>query len=285
MNAAGARLEAAGIARADARVLMAHAFGPDMPRHALSERLAQPLPPETAHRFEAAIAARLSHQPVSQIIGARLFWKDSFRVTRDTLDPRPETETLIAAALEAPFTRLLDLGTGTGCILISLLKSMPGAQGVGTDLSPEALEVARGNGVDLGVDPRARWIASDWLAQVTGEFDLIVSNPPYIAADEMVGLSPDVRDWEPHLALSPGGDGLEPYRVIARDAGAHLTPGGRLMFEIGPTQAAAVSAALSAHGFERIEIRPDLDGRDRVVLAYKPMDTGGARSGIAPTAR
>lgn len=264
------RLRAAGVedAARDARLLLGHALG--IAPNRLTLHMADLLPPEAAARFEAAIAARAARQPVSQITGQRLFWGRPFRVTRDVLDPRPETETLIAAALAAPFARVLDLGTGSGCILLTLLAERPGASGVGVDLSDAALGVARANAAALGVNDRADLRASDWFAQVAGRFDLIVANPPYIAAAEMPGLAPEVRDWEPHLALSPGGDGLDAYRAIAAGVGAHLAPGGRLLVEIGPTQGAAVSALFHTAGLQGVAVHPDLDGRDRVVAARAP---------------
>ena len=209
---------------------------------------------------------------MAQITGRRLFWGRSFQVSRDTLDPRPETEILVQAALAQPFAKVLDLGTGTGCILLSLLADRPMAQGVGLDISEAALGVARANAQDLGLGQRAQFVASNWFAQVQGRFDLIVSNPPYIAADEMSQLSPEVRDWEPQIALTPGGDGLEAYRQIARGAGARLLPQGRILLEIGPTQAQDVSKLLGAQGFVQIQVLPDLDGRDRVVSAQKPAE-------------
>ncbi|HEY0213908.1 MAG TPA: peptide chain release factor N(5)-glutamine methyltransferase [Paenirhodobacter sp.] len=264
------RLTAAGIAGAatDARRLMAHALA--VPPERLTLALHDDIGPAQQAVFDAAIAARLAHRPVAQITGMRRFWGLEFRVTQDTLDPRPETEVLIEAALEAPFARVLDLGTGTGCILISLLHDRPAATGIGVDLSPAALAVARDNADRLGVAARAGFLVSDWGAEVTGSFDLIVSNPPYIAAAEMPDLAPEVRDWEPHLALTPGGDGLDAYRIIARQAAVMLTPGGRLLLEIGPTQAAAVCGFLRDGGFERIQIRQDLDNRDRTILAHIP---------------
>jgi release factor glutamine methyltransferase len=265
-----ARLAAAGVegAARDARVLLAHALGvaPDRLTLHLPDEMTEP----QMRTYEEAVAARAGRQPVAQIIGRRLFWGLPFRVTRDTLDPRPETEVLVAAALERPFHKILDLGTGTGCILLSCLKCMPTAQGVGVDVSPAALDVARGNSTTLGLDRRASFLRSDWFQQVSGAFDLIISNPPYIAAAEMPGLAPDVRDWEPHLALTPGGDGLDAYRAIARGAGARLVPGGRLVVEIGPTQASAVSGMFRSAGLDAILVLPDLDGRPRVVSAVKP---------------
>lgn len=270
LAAAVARLAAAGIEGAgrDARVLLAHAMGIGADR--LTLHLQDGLTVAAEAAFAGALAARLARQPVSQIIGKRLFWGREFRVTRDTLDPRPETELLVAKALERPFLKLLDLGTGTGCILLSCLAERPLASGTGTDVSEAALAVAKGNAEALGV-ARARFLRSDWFVNVTGRFDLIVSNPPYIAADEMAGLAPEVRDWEPEAALTPGGDGLEAYRRIAAGASARLLPGGRILLEIGPTQGAAVMALLAAQGFAGVTVAQDMDGRDRVVSAVKPV--------------
>ena len=270
-------LREAGIedAARDARVLLAHALGIGHDR--LTLKLQDDMTPPQEADYNAALQARIARQPVAQITGRRLFWGLSFRVTRDTLDPRPETETLVAEALSEPFLKLLDLGTGTGCILLSCLKGMPLARGLGTDISDAALEVAMGNTRDLGLEARARFRKSDWLTSVTGAYDLIVSNPPYIAADEMPTLAPEVRDWEPHLALSPGGDGLDAYRAITSGAGARLMPGGRLLVEIGPTQGPAVSALFAEAGLEQIRVLPDMDGRDRVVAGVKPAgDACGA---------
>ena len=252
----------------DARVLLAHALGIGHDR--LTLKLQDEMTGPQAALYDAALVARIARQPVAQITGRRLFWGLSFRVTRDVLDPRPETETLVAESLKVPFLKVLDLGTGTGCILLSCLKGMPMARGLGTDISDAALQVAVGNTRDLGLEARARFRKSDWFGQVTGAFDLIVSNPPYIAAEEMPALAPEVRDWEPHLALTPGGDGLDAYRTITRGAGARLLPGGRLLVEIGPTQGQSVVALFEAEGFAAIRILPDMDGRDRVVAAVKP---------------
>lgn len=251
----------------DARLLLAHALGiaPDR----LTLHLSEEIPDNSLGVFRAAIAARSRRQPVAQIIGERLFWGRRFIVTKDTLDPRPETENLIAAALRRPFMKVLDLGTGTGCILLSCLADMPRAQGLGVDVSEKAIAVAQANSERLGLADRAGMLVSDWFGAVAGQFDLITSNPPYIAADEMADLSPDVRNFEPHLALSPGGDGLGAYRKIVSGASARLVPGGRLLLEIGPTQSAAVSALLAEQNFCAIEVLQDLDGRDRVISAEK----------------
>ena len=273
MALAGAvrRLAAAGIGdpARDARRLLAHAL--DLPAGRLTLALAEPMPAAAAVRFAAAIAERARHRPVAQITGCRSFWGRDFIVTADTLDPRPETETLIAAALARPAALVLDLGTGTGCILLTLLAEWPGADGLGIDASAAALAVARRNAAALGLAGRTSFALGDWAAGLAESFDLIVSNPPYIAADEIAGLSPDVRDWEPMLALSPGGDGLGAYRILLPQAAARLAPGSRVLVEIGAAQGPAVAAIGRAAGFEAA-ILPDLDGRDRVVSFAFPAD-------------
>lgn len=267
LPAAVARLRAAGVADPvrDARLLLAHALG--VGADGLILMLHDALPDVAAGRFDAAIAARAARQPVSQITGGREFFGRRFRVTRDVLDPRPETETLILAALSAPFDRVLDLGTGSGAILVSLLAERPGARGLGVDLSAAALAVATDNAAALGVAGRAEFAVSDWYSEVAGSFDLIVANPPYISGAEMVDLAPEVRDWEPHLALTPGGDGLDSVRAIVAGAGAHLLAGGRILIEIGPTQGQAALALLRAAGFHDGAMLADLDGRARVAAA------------------
>lgn len=265
LREAVAKLEAVGVAGAerDAQILLLHLLG--QPRHRLAEILSRPLDPQTAARFAEALAARLARQPVSQIIGRRAFWSHDFLVTRDTLDPRPETELLVEVGLEKTFSRLLDLGTGTGAILISLLAERPQATGLGVDLSPAALAVARENARRIGV--KAEFAVSDWFAAVEGRYDLIVSNPPYIALAEMPDLAPEVREWEPWSALTDHGDGLGAYRLIAAQAASFLQPDGRIAVEIGHAQGAAVKALFEENGFGDVEIRRDLSGKDRVVLA------------------
>ena len=271
---AAARLGAAGLPDPgrEARLLVAHAAGIEAER--LTLELGQPPETGTEERLAPLLAARIAGQPMAQILGWRDFWAHRFIVTPDVLDPRPETETLIAAALEAPFARLLDLGTGSGAILLSLLAARPAATGLGTDLSEAALDVARRNAAALGLTGRTSFLQADWFNGVTGRFDLIVSNPPYIAGSEMAGLDPTVRDWEPRLALTPdpdaSGDGLAAYRAIAAGVLACIAPGGRVMLEIGPSQGAAVAGILADAGLASVSIRADLDGRDRVVTAEAP---------------
>lgn len=271
LRAALAPLRSAGVedAPGDARRLLAHAMGIAPERLLL--HMSDTLEDVQEAVFAAAIAARARRQPVAQITGRRRFWGLELRVTPDVLDPRPETEVLVAEALKRPFARVLDLGTGSGAILLALLSGMGMATGLGVDLSPAALDVACGNARALGLEGRARFALSDWFASVEGVFDLIVANPPYIAEAEMAALAPEVRLHEPRLALTPGGDGLDAYRAIARGALARLMPGGRILVEIGPAQGAAVSALLSAQGFGAVRVIADLDGRDRVVVAVAPL--------------
>ena len=264
-------LRAAGIdsPMRDARLLLAHALNVAPGR--LTLHLQDKLGEAEMQVFLRCIDERAARRPVSQIVGGRLFFGRWFQVTPDVLDPRPETETLVALALEHGFERVLDLGTGSGAILLTLLAERPGATGVGTDISQAALGVAARNAAALEVAARATLIRADWFAGVAGRFDLIVCNPPYIAADEMAGLSPEVRTHEPHAALSPGGDGLDAYRAIAAGVREHLTPDGRLMVEIGPTQGGAVAGLFAAAGLENIAVHPDLDQRDRVVSAQNAV--------------
>ncbi len=271
---AAARLNQAGIhgAARDARLLLAHAAGLSAAR--LSAETGAPVAADVAERFDAMIARRCARVPLSHITGKRLFYKHEFAVSPDVLDPRPETETLVLAALGAPFRRVLDLGTGSGAILLSLLAERSAATGTGTDLSDAALSVARENARALGLDARCEWRLSDWFADITGRFDLIVSNPPYIAEAEMPGLAPELAH-EPRMALSDGADGLSAYRVICTQAPAHLEPGGRLVVEIGWRQGGAVAAMMRAAGLREVRVLPDLDGRDRVVLGRAEGGIGG----------
>ncbi len=219
--------------------------------------------------FFDLIKRRCAREPMSHLLGYRDFYEHRFNVSGDALDPRPETETLVIAALEGAFSRLLDLGTGSGCILLSLLAARPEATGVGTDVSDAALRVARSNLASLELEGRAALIQSDWYDMIEGSFDLIVSNPPYIALDEMEGLAPELS-FEPRKALTDEGDGLGAYRVIVPGAPAHLKPAGRLMVEIGWQQGKAVRDMFAQAGFDRIRVLPDLDGRDRVVSGIWP---------------
>lgn len=259
-------------ANRDARILMAHMMG--LPAERLTLELARTITPTQVSQFEHMIKRRAAHEPVSHIIGKRSFWKHEFIVTADVLDPRPETETLIDLALggAAP-SRILDLGTGTGCILLSLLAEYPAARGMGTDVSDAALNVAKDNAAALGLTDRAQFAQADWFTGLQGPFDLVVSNPPYITADEMAELSADVREYEPHLALTPGGDGLSAYRSIAAGLAGFLAPKGRALFEIGYKQGPQVQAIFRDAGFKEVNVHPDLGGRDRIV-SVSPAEKG-----------
>ena len=267
MAAATARLRAAGVEEParDARVLLAHAARIEAARVTLIAP--EDLAPDIADRYEQLIALRAVRVPVSHLVGEREFYGRRFKISRDVLDPRPETETLIEAALAAPFERVLDLGTGSGCILVTLLAERVSATGLGLDISEAACLQASANAVLHRVQSRAEIRQSDWFSVVDGKFDLIVANPPYIAADEMAGLDDEVRRHEPAMALTDGGDGLGAYRAIAGAVPPHMLQGGRLLVEIGPTQAAAVIAILAQAGLTGLRVVRDLDGRDRVIHA------------------
>jgi release factor glutamine methyltransferase len=260
-------LRAAGVPgpERDARLLLAHALGVDRAR--LTLHLQDALDAEAETRFAAHVDARRARRPVAQILGGRQFWDRWFEVTPAVLDPRPETEVLVRLALEARFARLLDLGTGSGAIAVTLLAERPGATGLATDISAAALEVAGRNARAQGVAARLELARADWWQGVAGRFDLIVSNPPYIAAAEMDGLAPEVRRHEPRGALTDGADGLTAYRAIAAGAARHLAPGGRLLVEIGAAQGAAVTGIFTAAGLDAVTLHTDLEGHDRVVSA------------------
>ncbi|WP_415920439.1 peptide chain release factor N(5)-glutamine methyltransferase [Tateyamaria sp. SN6-1] len=270
MASAAARLRAAGVpdpAR-DARMLLAHAARVDAARVTLIAP--EDIAPDIAERYDQLVSLRAVRVPVSHLVGRRAFYGRDFRVSNAVLDPRPETESLIEAALAQDFARVLDLGTGSGCILVTLLAECSDATGVGVDLSEAACLEASANAVTHAVADRADIFVSDWFERVEGRFDLIVSNPPYIAADEMAGLAPEVAQHEPHMALTDGGDGQSAYRIIAAEAGAYLDADGTVMCEIGPAQGASVAALFRAHGWGVVTVLPDLDGRDRVVVARNP---------------
>ena len=264
-------LRRAGVADAprDARLLMAEAWGIEL--GALPTRIRDPLDARAAARFDDLVKRRMQREPVSHLLGRRHFMTRTLLVNADVLDPRPETEVLIRQALAEPYSRVLDLGTGSGAILCTLLAEARGtATGVGVDTSEEICQVAYDNSRSFGVEEAMEIFISDWFEWVEGQFDLIVTNPPYIAADEMPDLSAEVRLWEPYFALTDGADGLGAYRRIAQDLPRFLTPGGRFLCEIGPTQAEAVSATLRDAGLVGLAVHPDLDGRDRVVEARMP---------------
>ena len=268
LRAGAAVLTAAGVEAAarDARLLMAHVLGLEAARMTL--HLQDEITPEAQAAFDALVAERAARRPVAQLTGRRQFYGRIFEVTPDVLDPRGDTETLIAAALAEPFAHLLDLGTGSGCIALTLLAESD-AQGLATDISEAALAVAARNAAALGVAARVRLRRSDWFEAVEGRFDLIVSNPPYIALGDMAGLAPELA-FEPRGALTDEADGLTAYRVIAAQAADYLDPGGRLMLEVGAGQAADVQELLRLADYCDVQHLHDLDGHERVVWGRKP---------------
>ncbi|MFN3260663.1 MAG: peptide chain release factor N(5)-glutamine methyltransferase [Pikeienuella sp.] len=263
-----ALLAAAGIegAARDAERLLRWAGG--LEGAALAARGDEPAPIEARLRYDGALAKRAGRAPLSHIVGGREFWGRWFEVTKDVLDPRPESETMIAAALAEPEGaaspgKVLDLGVGSGALLATILSERPEATGLGIDASRAALAVAARNLAQHGLAHRAALRIGDWLDGLEEGFDLILCNPPYIAEAEVEALAPEVRDHEPRLALTPGGDGLDPYRRIAPDLAAFLRRRGRAFFEIGPDHAAPVSAIFAAFGWPQPILHRDMDGRDR----------------------
>lgn len=266
-------LQEAGIdsAALDARLLLAASLGV-----AVETVIAWPerkLTPDAVARLEALLRRRIAREPMAYILGRREFWSLDFAVTPATLTPRPDSETLVAAVLgeiadrRAPL-RLVDFGTGTGCLLLALLSELPAASGIGVDVDPDTVEVARANATRLDLAPRAQFMPGHWGRPLGGEFDLIVSNPPYIATGDLPVLAPELR-YEPRLALDGGADGLAAYRALIPDAARLLRPAGLLALEVGVGQASAVNELLVASGLTSAGVRRDLAGIERCVLARR----------------
>ena len=253
----------------DARLLAAHVCDIDPSRVTLHEM--DEVSEAVIARFDDAITQRLNHRPVSRIIGVRQFWGRNFQVTDDVLDPRGDTETLIAEALQTPAKRILDLGTGSGILGITLAAEQVDAVVVVTDISKAALLVAKTNAKRHDVEDRIEFIESDWFDSLHGKFDLIISNPPYIGENELDGLEPDVIDYDPIIALTPGGDGIEPYRIIAGQAQNYLNENGRVIVEIGHLQGKDVKNLFLQAGFSGVQILQDLEGKDRAIVAKHPV--------------
>ncbi len=261
----------------DAKLLAGHALG--LGALQLATRENELVDSEAATRVAGLLQRRMTGESVARIIGEREFYGLAFTLNAATLEPRPETELLVDLALGAmpEGGHLLDLGTGTGCIPIALLANQPDATAVAVDLSREALEAARGNAARHGVSDRIEFLHGSWFEPLStsregrGEerrFDLIVANPPYITSTVVETLAPEVKDFDPRLALDGGPDGLAPYRVIAAEAADWLRPGGWVLVEIGYDQGAAVSALFLEAGFEDVVVHRDLNGLDRVVAAH-----------------
>jgi release factor glutamine methyltransferase len=260
-------------AEADARVLIGHALHLDRARLIVqSERI---LEAREVTVISALATRRLRREPVSRIVGQKEFWSLPISVTPDVLVPRPETETVVEAALDFVIRsglrleklRVLDIGTGSGVLLLALLNELKNAIGTGTDVSSAALDVASANAARCRLDSRCNFVVCNIATGVEGPFDLIVSNPPYIAHDEIETLAPEVRDYDPQVALDGGQDGLDAYRRIAVDAKRILAPGGRLFVELGAGQDEPVRALFTKAGLSPGIPRKDLAGIPRVLGA------------------
>jgi release factor glutamine methyltransferase len=225
-----------------------------------------------AGRVTDILRRGLAHEPLSRIVGTREFWGLEFRLSADTLDPRPETETVVEAVLartvdrQRPY-RVLDLGTGSGCLLLALLSELPEAVGIGVDCTGGAAVAARDNAVALGLAARAGFVVGDWAAAIIGRFDIVVANPPYIATGTIADLPPEVREFDPHRALDGGADGLDAYRAIAGVLPRLLAPGGLFTAELGAGQGAHVAAILGAAGLAVDGVADDLAGIARCIIA------------------
>jgi release factor glutamine methyltransferase len=265
-------------AQVDARALIGHALHLDRAR--LISESGRTLEAREINAISGLAARRLKREPVSRIVGRREFWDLTLAVSPDVLVPRPETETVVEAALDfvahgglrMAALRILDIGTGSGALLLALLQELPNASGIGTDISPAAIAVARGNAERNGLAARCAFVVCNIADGVAGPFDLIVSNPPYIAHDEIATLMPEVRDYDPHLALDGGDGGLDAYRAIAAHAPGLLAPGGLLIVELGIGQEQAVAALLTQAGLMVGPARADLDGIPRALGAILPAN-------------
>lgn len=271
LDEAGRRLAAAAVdsPRLDARILLAAAMATAADR--LVGKPDGVVPIAAARRFAGYLERRLAREPVSRILGRREFWSLPFRIGPATLDPRPDSEAIVAAALarlprrDAP-TRILDLGCGSGCLLLALLSELPCAQGLGVDLAPAAVAVATRNATELGLDQRARFRVADWDRGIEGRFDVVLSNPPYIARPALVTLAPEVAMHEPRLALDGGEDGLDSHRAVARAIGRRLLPNGFAVVEIGAEQAAAATVIYTSAGLKPEGRERDLAGVVRALI-------------------
>lgn len=253
----------------DARMLLEHATG--MSREQLLFHMDDALNAQQLARYRELVGRRLARQPMAQIIGRREFFGRDFAVSHATLDPRPDSETLIEAILKrvrsrtAPF-RILDLGTGTGCLLLTLLSEFPNATGIAVDISEEALKIARQNAMLLGLESRAEFVSSHWCMQVEGMFDIIISNPPYIPTCDITELAPEVANHEPKLALDGGADGLNCYRAIVASLPNYLSDSGMAVLELGIGQQAAVEALAEENQLKTVGVAHDLNGIARAII-------------------
>lgn len=263
-------LAAAGVetARLDARLLLTQALGVGM--EVVVGHPQRPVSAAEATAFDRMVRRRAGREPIAHILGGREFWSLPFCVTSATLVPRPDSETVVETALKRigdrrrPL-RILDLGTGSGCLLLALLSELPSAWGLGIDRSAAAIAVARENASALGLVDRSAWLVGDWAAAVAAPFDLVVANPPYVCAGELDELAPEVRAFEPRTALDGGPDGLEPTRSLLRHLGPAAAAAAVVVLECGAGQAPTVAGMMAACGIKDVEIKDDLCGIGRCV--------------------
>ena len=277
---AGQVLRAAAVdsPRLEARMLLAHAMGTTT--DALLRDPRAPVPPQAATRFGDLLRRRAAQEPVAYLTGRRGFWTLDLAVSPESLIPRADSETLVEAALEAlpergAVRRILDLGTGTGCLLLAVLSEFPAAFGVGVDLRPGAAALAAGNARENGLGGRAYFLAGDWATALDGRFDLVLCNPPYIETAVVPTLDPQVACFEPASALDGGADGLDAYRTVCACLPALLAPGGVAVLELGLGQGAAVAGLAGAAGLEVRAVRADLGGVERALVFGPPKKEFG----------
>ena len=271
LGSAAAVLRAAGIdaPRREARLLMQHALG--LRPEALLAGDARPLDDAEARRLAAFVRRRAGREPLAYVTGVREFWSLEFAVDGSALVPRPETETVVEAVLARaaqlpPRPRLLDFGTGSGCLLVALLSELHGATGLGIDISAAAVSLARANAARHGLDGRASFVVADWGAPLATRFDVVVSNPPYVAAEALASLAPEIVSHEPRTALAGGADGYACYRRLAPQIARLLAPAGLAAIEVGAGMADEVASLFAAEGLAEIDRRRDLAGIDRCAL-------------------
>jgi len=267
------KLKTAGIDNPDldARLLIGDALGLD--RADIFSQSDHILKPEEIAQIQTYIARRLKHESVARIIGEREFWSLPFGLNEATLEPRPDSETLIEVALSKNKKQelsIFDLGAGTGCLLLSLLHELPKATGLGIDIAPRAVEQAQKNATRLGLEGRAKFQMNNWADGITEKFDIVISNPPYIAHEDIAGLMPEVGNYDPVAALDGGEEGLEVYHFLIPQLSRLLKPQGFAIFEVGIGQAKTVGDIFKKNGFTEISTHRDLSGIERCVVAYIP---------------
>lgn len=257
----------------DARLLLQHVL--KITYEDLLTQATRELTDKEVSEYSKLMSRRLKREPVSKILGEKEFWSRDFKVTKDTLDPRPDSETIIQEVLKNfkdkdRELKILDLGTGSGCLLITLLKEYKNATGVGVDISVKALKVSAENAETHKVDERAEFLKSDWLKNVNGRFDIVISNPPYIKREAIDYLPAEVRLYDPKVALDGGKDGLDVYRKLIPQIGNHLNMHGKCFLEIGKWQESLVEDVINENKYEINNIRQDLLGIPRVIVFNKP---------------